>query len=361
MALQAHSMTMSAFDNDAARWAAVQRRDREADGRFVFAVRSTGIYCRPSCPARRPKRENVTFHATRDTAERAGFRPCKRCRPDAAALDARHADAIARACRLIDAADEMPTLDVLAKAAGMSRFHFHRQFKAFTGVTPRAYAAAHRAERMRDQLTRSATVTEAVYESGFNSSGRFYAAAPAALGMAPARFRAGGAGEEIRYAISRCSLGLALIAATGKGVCAVSFGDSRDVLVDELKARFPQARLARGDEPFSRLVAQVLAAVETRGSASGLPLDIRGTAFQRRVWQALQRVPPGATVSYAELAARIGAPASIRAVASACASNTLAVVVPCHRVVRSDGGVSGYRWGVKRKQALLAREQSLRS
>ena len=344
------------FGNDDERWAAVVHRDRGARGRFFYSVATTGVYCHPGCSARRPRRENVRFHATREEAERAGFRPCKRCRPHAPPLAERHADAVAAACRLIDAAEEIPSLDALAAAAGLSRFHFHRVFKAATGMTPRAYAAARRADRMREALRHADTVTDAIYDAGFNSNGRFYAAASGILGMAPARFRRGGVAETIRFAVGDCSLGAILVAATGKGVCAILLGDDPDALVHELEDCFPSADLAGGDPEFEATVARVVGFVEAPALGLDLPLDVRGTAFQHRVWQMLRDVPAGTTASYREVAERIGAPKAARAVARACASNPLAVAIPCHRVVRSDGGLSGYRWGVERKRALLDRE-----
>ena len=250
----------------------------------------------------------------------------------------------------------MPNLDALAAAAGMSRFHFHRVFKTLTDVTPKAYAAAHRAQRVRDELLRSATVTEAIYGAGFNSSGRFYATSSEVLGMTPTTFRSGGPGAAIRFAVGECSLGSILVAATDKGVCAILFGDDPGALVCDLQDRFPRARLIGGDEDFERLVATVVEFVEAPALGADLPLDVRGTAFQRRVWQALRDIPAGSTASYADIAQRIGSPRSVRAVAQACASNAIAVAIPCHRVVRSDGALSGYRWGVKRKRILLERE-----
>jgi AraC family transcriptional regulator, regulatory protein of adaptative response / methylated-DNA-[protein]-cysteine methyltransferase len=342
--------------DDEARWSAVKGRDRTADGSFVYAVRTTGVYCRPSCAARLPRRENVTFHATTADAERAGFRPCKRCRPNEAPLAERQADAVAKACRLIEEAEEIPSLDVLAQAANLSRFHFHRVFKAVTGLTPKAYAVAHRGARVRDELTRGGSVTAAIYGAGFNSNGRFYAAASDLLGMTPTEFRAGGDGTVIRFAVGECSLGSILVAATDKGVCAIEFGDDPDALVRGLQDRFANARLVGGDASFERLVADVVGFVEAPAQGLDLPLDIRGTAFQQRVWTAIRAIPAGSTASYGEIAARIGEPKAIRAVAQACASNAIAVAIPCHRIVRRDGSPSGYRWGVERKRALLARE-----
>lgn len=349
--------TVPSFATDVDRWAAVAHRDKKADGAFFYSVETTGVYCRPSCGARLPRRENVRFHASRAEAERAGFRPCKRCRPDEEALDARRAAAVAKACRLIEAADEAPSLGQLAECAGMSRFHFHRVFRSVTGVTPRAYAEAHRARRVREELPRSKTVTAAIYNAGFNSSGRFYATSLQTLGMTPTRFRSGGAGESIRFAVGQCSLGSILVAATDRGLCAVQLGDDPAALVEEFQGRFPNARLKGADADFELWMAQVVGAVESPAAVGiDLPLDVRGTAFQQRVWRALRGIPPGSTVTYADIARRIGAPSAIRAVAGACAANPVAVAIPCHRVVRADGSVSGYRWGIERKRALLARE-----
>jgi AraC family transcriptional regulator of adaptative response/methylated-DNA-[protein]-cysteine methyltransferase len=338
------------------RWAAVVARDARADGSFVYSVRTTGVYCRPSCGARRPLPENVAFHATTADAERAGFRACKRCRPGDVPLAARHATTVADLCRLIENAERMPTLDALATHAGWSAHHLHRTFKAVTGLTPRAYAAAHRAQRLRAQLGRGASVTDAIYDAGYNSSGRFYAEADRVLGMTPSSFRAGGADADIRFAVGACSLGSILVAASARGVCAILLGDDPDALLRDLQDRFPRARLIGGDAKFEELVARVVAFVEAPRIGLDLPLDLRGTAFQQRVWQALRAIPPGETTSYSEIAQRIGAPKSVRAVAGACAANALAVAVPCHRVVRNDGALSGYRWGVERKRALLDRE-----
>ena len=346
----------SRFRSDEERWAAVLDRNPGAHDAFFYSVATTGVYCRPGCPSRRPRREHVRFHASCEEAENAGFRACRRCRPNEPPLAERHALAVARACRLIETAEEIPDLDALADAAGMSRFHFHRVFKAATGCTPRGYAAARRADRTRKALRKGGTVTDALYDGGFNSNGRFYAAAPEILGMAPAVFRRGGAGETIRFAVGACSLGAVLVAATARGVCAIGLGDEPDALVHDLEDRFPRADLVGGDPEFEALVARIVGFVEAPAFGLDLPLEIRGTTFQQRVWRALREVPAGATATYGEIAERIGAPGAARAVARACASNPLAVAIPCHRVVRTGGGLSGYRWGVERKRALLDRE-----
>jgi AraC family transcriptional regulator of adaptative response/methylated-DNA-[protein]-cysteine methyltransferase len=344
------------FASDAERWEAVVRRDHAADSAFYYAVRTTGIYCRPSCAARLARREHVSFHATCEEAEQAGFRPCKRCRPHQPGLAAQHAAAVAKACDLIAAAEDMPNLTALAAATGMSRYHFHRTFKTLTGVTPKAYAAAHRAQRVRDELCRTATVTEAIYGAGFHSNGRFYATSSEVLGMTPTNFRSGGHGTSMRVAVGACSLGAILVAATDKGVCAIMLGDDPEALVRNLQDRFPKAQLLGGDADFEHLVARVVGFVEAPALGLDLPLDVQGTAFQQRVWQALRAIPSGTTASYKEIAERIGAPQAVRAVAHACASNTLAVAIPCHRVVRKDGALAGYRWGIERKRTLLDRE-----
>lgn len=338
------------------RWAAVLARDPTADGEFFYAVHTTGVYCRPSCPARTARPEHVTFHPSAADAERAGFRPCKRCRPTGPTLAERHAAIVAGLCRLIDGAEHPPALAALARHAGMSPYHLHRVFKAVTGLTPKAYANAARARRVRAGLGRSRTVTEAVYAAGYNSQGRFYARADEILGMTPASYRAGGANTTVRFAIGECSLGAILVAASDRGVCAILMGDDPGQLARDLQDRFPHAELHGGDPQFEQLVARVVGLVEAPGLGLDLPLDVRGTAFQQRVWDALREIPAGETVSYTEIARRIGAPQSVRAVAGACAANTLAVAIPCHRVIRADGGLAGYRWGVARKRALLDRE-----
>ena len=355
-AMTSTARTSPPFSSDEARWEAVVRRDRAADGAFYYAVRTTGVYCRPSCAARLARREHVRFYATCAEAEQAGFRPCKRCRPTEPALAAQHAAAVAKACRLIEAAEDMPNLEALAAAVDMSRFHFHRVFKALTGVTPKAYAAAHRAQRVRDELSRTDTVTEAIYGAGFHSNGRFYATSSEVLGMTPTNFRSGGHGASMRFAVGECSLGSILVAATDKGVCAILLGDDPEVLVRDLQDRFPKAQLLGGDADFEHLVARVVGFVEAPALGLDLPLDVQGTAFQQRVWQALRAIPSGTTASYTAIAERIGAPQAVRAVAQACASNAIAVAIPCHRVVRQDGALAGYRWGVERKRALLERE-----
>ncbi|MET0442175.1 MAG: bifunctional DNA-binding transcriptional regulator/O6-methylguanine-DNA methyltransferase Ada, partial [Casimicrobiaceae bacterium] len=321
--------------------------------------KTTGVYCRPSCAARTARPENVTFYPTAADAERAGFRPCKRCKPDQPSLAEQHAARVAELCRLIENAEHVPSLEELANHAGLSPYHLHRVFKAVTGLTPKAYAAGHRAKRVRAELGRSSTVTEAIYDAGYSSNGRFYEESNEVLGMTPTNYRAGGANTAIRFAIGECSLGSILVAASERGVCAILMGDDPGELARNLQDRFPRADLIGGDAEFERLVAKVVGFVEAPKLGLDLPLDVRGTAFQQRVWQALREIPAGETVSYSEIANRIGSPKAVRAVAQACAANTLAVAIPCHRVIRNDGGLSGYRWGVERKRALLDREAKL--
>ncbi|WP_414901874.1 bifunctional DNA-binding transcriptional regulator/O6-methylguanine-DNA methyltransferase Ada [Sphingomonas flavalba] len=341
---------------DDPRWARIVARDRSADGAFWYSVATTGVYCRPSCPSRTARPDNVTIHATLAAARATGARPCRRCNPDGASTREQGAAIIAAACRTIAAAERPPSLTALAAAAGLSPGYFHRLFKAETGLTPRAYAAAHRAGRVRAQLADGASVTEAIYGAGYGSNGRFYAEATGLLGMTPGRYRAGGTDETLRFAIAQSALGAILVASSDAGVAAILLGDDPDALARDLQDRFPHARLIGGDAAYEALVATVVGFVEAPGTGLALPLDIRGTAFQQRVWQALRAIPAGTTASYTEVAARIGAPNAVRAVAGACAANALAVAIPCHRVVRSDGGLSGYRWGVARKRALLNRE-----
>lgn len=339
------------------RWMAVLNRDASFDGQFVYSVKTTGIYCRPSCPSRHAKPINVAFHMTCQEAEKAGFRACRRCEPDKLSLAEKHAAAVAAACRQIEEAEELPKLDELARTSAMSPYHFHRLFKSVTGLTPKAYGVAYRAKRVREQLAGgTGSVTEAIYGAGFNSNSRFYETANDMLGMTPTAFRDGGTDIAIKFAVGECSLGSILVASSEKGVCAILLGDDPNALVRDLQDRFWNAILIGGDAEFEKLIAEVIGFVEAPKHGLDLPLDVRGTAFQQRVWQALREIPIGSTVSYAEIARRIGSPRSVRAVAQACGANNIAVAIPCHRVVRSDGALSGYRWGVERKRALLAKE-----
>jgi len=338
-------------------WNAVLRKDRAANGSFVYAVRTTGVYCRPSCGARLPKRENVVFFATGVHAQQAGFRACMRCEPDAVHSGARHAHAVERVCRLIEASDQPMSLEHMALEANLSPHHFHRVFKALTGVTPKSYNDRVRSQRLRAALDRADRVTGAIYDAGFNSSSRFYERAQETLGMTPSQYRKGGEGLPIRTAHAQCSLGVVLVAATATGICAILLGDDAQALLQDLRMRFPHAQLLGTEPAFEQLVSRAIEAIEHPGTALELPLDIRGTAFQQRVWAALRGIPPGTTATYTEIAERLGTPKAVRAVAAACAANPIAVAVPCHRVVRRDGDLAGYRWGLERKRELLEREK----
>lgn len=340
------------------RWKAVLAKEAEADDHFRFAVTTTGVFCRPSCPARVPNRENVLFYTTSQEAQEAGFRACRRCDPTGPGRTVQQVTKITAACRAICEAGEALPLKELAASVGMSPFYFHRIFKQITGLTPKAYASARRAEKVRAVLPLRPTVTEAIYDAGFNSSSRFYADTSKRLGMTPTAYRKGGAGVTLRFAIGESSLGPILVASSDKGVCVISMGDDPDLLVRDLQDRFPKASLIGGDAGYESVVAKVVGLVEAPGTGLDLPLDVRGSTFGLRVWKALQEIPAGQTATYAQIAASIGRPTAARAVASACAANPLAVVVPCHRVVRSDGSLSGYRWGVERKRTLLEREKA---
>lgn len=330
-------------------WAAFERRDRAFDGRFVGAVRTTGIYCRPSCPARHPQRENVSFYADGVAARAAGFRACLRCLPDDVS---REAEALERAYNLIAAADESLRLEALAAAVGYSPHHFHRLFKRATGVTPAAYARGKRARDMEQALTANGRVTDAIYEAGYSGPARFYADAKERLGMTPSAWRDGGRGERIRWAVADTYLGPMLVAATGKGICRLSFDEGEE----QLRARFPNADIARGNGELSELVGRVVDAVATPERPHDLPLDVKGTAFQEAVWRELARVPAGESLSYSALAARAGKPGAARAAGTACGANQVAVLIPCHRARRGDGSPGGYAYGLERKAELLRRE-----
>jgi AraC family transcriptional regulator, regulatory protein of adaptative response / methylated-DNA-[protein]-cysteine methyltransferase len=345
----------ASFDTVPARWKAVEKRDPAADGAFFYAVRTTGIYCRPTCRSRRPRRENVAFYRTWADAEAAGFRACRKCCPREGANQT-GSRLVVDACRRIESAESPPSLAELAAAAGLSPSHFHRLFKRLTGVTPKAYATEHRADRVRGQLAHSSSATEAIFAAGFGSTSRFYEKSARLLGMTPKAFRQGGAGTEIRYAIGRCWLGSILVAATEHGVCAIQLGDDPAELVQALAERFPHAKLLKGGAAFEKTVARVIAFVDDPCAGFDLPLDLRGTAFQLRVWQALGTIPAGQTLTYAQLATRLGQPSAVRAVAQACGANPVAVAIPCHRVVRTGGGLGGYRWGIELKDKLLRRE-----
>ena len=337
-----------AIDADTA-WAAFVARDRSFDGRFVGAVRTTGIYCKPSCPARHPLRENMAFYPDATAARAAGYRACLRCKPDEVGRDR---IAVARAIEMIETAEQAPSLDTVAGAVGYAPHHFHRLFKRATGVTPAAYARSLKSTRAGDALTREDRVADAIYEAGYSAPSRFYDHAGKRLGMTPSAWARGGAGVTIRWAVADTSLGKLLVAATEKGLCRVSFDEGPL----ELARRFPAAEITEGGAALATLAARVVAEVETPGRDLDLPLDVQGTAFQEAIWQALRRIPPGETMSYGELAAAIGRPGAVRAAGTACGANIVAVVIPCHRVSRADGSIGGYAYGVERKALLRRRE-----
>ncbi|MEX5625129.1 bifunctional DNA-binding transcriptional regulator/O6-methylguanine-DNA methyltransferase Ada [Pseudomonas marginalis] len=339
------------------RWAAILARDPKADGLFVYGVKTTGVYCRPSSASRLPRPENIEFFDTPAQAEAAGYRASKRAVGDQTQLAAQHAQLVADACRQIEHADTAPSLGTLASRAGLSPFHFHRVFKGVTGLTPKGYASAHRSRKVREGLKGAHSVTDALYEAGFNSNSRFYESANQRLGMTPSDYKAGGTNNDILFAVGQCSLGAILVAQSARGVCAILLGDDPDKLVRDLQDQFPRANLVGADRRFEQLIAHVVGFIEAPALGLDLPLDLRGTAFQERVWQALREIPVGSTASYGQIAQRIGAPKAFRAVAQACGANSLAVAIPCHRVVRSNGDLSGYRWGVERKRQLLERER----
>jgi AraC family transcriptional regulator of adaptative response/methylated-DNA-[protein]-cysteine methyltransferase len=343
---------------DDPRWARIQARDETADGQFWYAVTTTGIYCRPSCPSRMARPENVTIVDSPAAARSLGARPCKRCHPDGLSQNAENTALVAKACHLIEASHTPPSLAELAEATKLSPGYFHRMFKAATGLTPKGYAQSKRAERVRSQLKDGQSVTSAIYGAGFNSSGRFYESTQDMLGMTPSRYRDGGVSESLRFAVGQSSLGAILVASSAKGVAAILLGEDPDGLVRDLQRRFPKAELIGADANYEDLVARVVGLIEAPGVGLDLPLDVRGTSFQQRVWQALREIPAGATTTYAEIAKKIGSPQSTRAVAGACAANNLAVAIPCHRVIRLDGSLSGYHWGVERKRTLLRRESA---
>jgi len=347
--------------SDEQRWEAVRLRDDVLDGTFVYAVRTTGVFCRPSCPSRQSKRENTIFFASSTDAEDAGYRECLRCRPTRLSVEDPRVRAIHRACEAIDTADQPPTLNELAATVGLSPSHLHREFKRLTGVTPREYAAGKRVARLQDGLTAGLPVTDAIYAAGYGSGSRVYENAKRTLGMTPGQYRAGGKNLIITFTVVPSMLGPLLVAATEQGVCCIEFGADEDTLRASLTQRFPAAKLETNDDRLREWVAQLTRFIDTPGHALKLPLDVQGTVFQRRVWKALQSIPAGRTASYSEVAAAIGQPLAHRAVASACAANKLAVAIPCHRVVRTDGKLGGYRWGLERKQRLLANERAERT
>jgi len=338
-------------------WEALVERDARFDGHFYYAVKSTGVYCRPGCKSRQPRRENVLFFETTQAAEQAGYRPCKRCSPAGKDPDQEHHEAVIEACAIIDQADQPPALQELAQAVDLSPYYFQRLFKRIVGISPRQYFEEKRAGRMRANLQSGHSITEVVYDSGYGSNSRFYSQAADILGMAPSLYRKGGAGLRLRYSILKTHLGWVLVASSERGICAIDFGDSPATLEEALVRRFPAAKITKDDADFTAWIEKVAAFLESPRAGLDLPLDIQGTAFQRRVWQALKSIPFGSTASYAEIAQKIGKPKAVRAVAQACAANKIAVAIPCHRVIRSDGDLGGYRWGIERKRKILELEQ----
>jgi AraC family transcriptional regulator of adaptative response/methylated-DNA-[protein]-cysteine methyltransferase len=341
------------------RWQLLSARDSRAEGAFFYGVVTTGIFCRPTCASRLPRRENVLFFDTVAEAQAAGFRPCKRCNPTGNDDADTRRNAVIQACKLMDEAEKQPTLEDLSNAVGLSPFYFQRVFKSIVGITPKQYSQQKRAERLRGSLQGSESITRSIYDAGFGSSSRFYTQAVETLGMKPSDYKKGGSGLNLSYAVQPFALGWVLVAATGQGICAIDLGDSPEEVEKHLCERFPNAVFTPGDATFSQWVAEVLAYLDSPNHDLNLPLDIQGTAFQRRVWMALRSIPCGSTASYSEVAEKIGSPKSVRAVAHACASNTLAVAIPCHRVVRSNGALGGYRWGLERKRKLLDREHEV--
>ncbi len=349
-------MSDPTFESQASRWEAVTTRDPRADNRFVYAVKSTGIYCRPTCPARRPRPQNVEFFETAPDAERAGYRACQRCHPAGHSLQDRQIVAIRKVCALLETAGPAPKLPALADAVGLSRFHFHRLFKRMVGVTPREYAAMHRMKRLQQDLQAGTPVADAIYGAGYGSSSRVYENSRNTLGMTPSRFRSGASGMVVRFSVTEVPLGWLMVAATDNGVCTIELDEDADAPRRRLQRRFPKATLVEDRGELRAWVQQVSQFIRSPQHGIALPLDIQGTAFQRRVWQALQDIPIGTTVSYQDVARAIGKPKAVRAVAQACANNKIALAIPCHRVVRSDGSLGGYRWGIERKRRLLALE-----
>jgi AraC family transcriptional regulator of adaptative response/methylated-DNA-[protein]-cysteine methyltransferase len=349
--------TDQTYATDAARYRAFAARDERAEGRFIVAVKTTGIYCRPNCPARPPKRENIEFFDDIASARRAGYRSCLRCKPDEPSQSTRVAKLITQACRRLERDEEAPRVSDLARAAGFSEGRFHKLFKQATGLSPKQYALAKRVEKFRDRLKGGETVTAALYDSGFNSSSRAYEASRR-LGAKPRDVKTGGAALTLKTGVARCSLGYVGIAMSERGLCALAFGDSGKAAREAVQSRFPKAQLVEAEGELQKALARVVALVEEPTGALDLPLDIRGTAFQERVWQALRRIPAGKTRSYGEIAKAIGEPGASRAVAQACGANKIAVAIPCHRVVASDGDLGGYHFGMRRKKALLAKESA---
>ena len=348
------------YATESDRWQAVKERDKDAAHTFYYAVKTTGIYCVPGCSSRLPKRENVEFFETTDQAVGAGFRACKRCRPDDPAHAGILSNRIVHACRTIEQAETIPSLTSLARACGLSPSHFQRLFTEHVGVSPKVYGQAIRESRVRAALGQGTSVTQAIFDAGYGAASRFYEQSDAVIGMTARKYRKGGAGLDIRYACGESYLGLILAAFTDRGVCSIEFGDSEEQLVDSLSARFPEADLRHGGVHLRDQLAEIVSFIRSPATGLALPLDIQGTAFQQRVWKELQKIPAGETRTYSEVAQALGVPGSVRAVASACARNRLAVVVPCHRVLRKGGLLAGYHWGLERKAALLENEKDVK-
>jgi AraC family transcriptional regulator of adaptative response/methylated-DNA-[protein]-cysteine methyltransferase len=344
------------LNNETNRWDILVRREAAVEDVFYYAVKTTGVFCRCGCASRLPNQENVEFFDTCKDAELAGYRPCKRCQPGNLPSHEAKETIIVEACRRIEQTETPLKLQSLAAESGISAGHFHRLFKKIVKVTPKQYAAIVQSQRFRKSLKNGQSVTEAIYDAGYSSSSRAYEKSQERLAMTPRVYKNGGTGLSIQYSISECSLGLIVVAATDLGICAIEFGDDQETMVEQLQASFPKATLRAAGKDFSSVVRDVIVFIDTPTKDLKLPLDIQGTAFQKRVWTALREIQPGTTSSYGEIAERIGRPQSARAVANACASNTLAVAIPCHRVVRGDGKISGYKWGVQRKRLLLDRE-----
>jgi AraC family transcriptional regulator of adaptative response/methylated-DNA-[protein]-cysteine methyltransferase len=352
---RSYAVTMQTELQNENHWLQVMARDARQDGRFVFAVRTTGVYCRPSCPSRRPRRDSVEFFPDPQEAERAGYRACLRCKPTEVSPQAQY---VLRARQLLDNAEGVVTLAQLSKQVGLSPFHLQRLFKRATGLSPREYQSARRVQHVKTELRKGEYVTTALYEAGFGSPSRLYEKSDQQLGMTPGTYRRGGVGVSITFAIAPTPLGRMLVAATERGLCVVRFGESVAELERDLRNEFHAATLLRDDAAMRRYIEPLLASLSGNKTTIDLPLDVRATAFQQKVWEALQRIPCGETRSYTDVARELGDPKAVRAVARACASNPVALAVPCHRVVRSDGDLAGYRWGLERKRKLLERERA---
>jgi len=350
-------MTSTNFNTEDARWHAVLNNNSSADGSFYYAVLTTGIYCRPSCTSRLPNRANVEYFTTCEEAEAAGYRACKRCKPTTKSKAVETEQKIIHSCRIIEESETSLKLDELAAQVNLSPYHFHRLFKKIVGVTPKQYASRNKSQRFQKSLKTSPSITDAIYSAGYGSSGGAYDKTQDQLAMKPKVYRKGAAGITITYGLAQCFLGWVIVAATDRGICAIEFGDDPDALPDQVQSRFPKAQLKEADRGFKTLINEVVEFIESPGGDFKIPLDIQGSAFQQQVWNVLRRVKPGETLSYTEVAEKIGNPNAVRAVASACASNKLAVVIPCHRIISKAGKLSGYRWGTKRKKMLLDLEK----